>query len=162
MKKTLKTISILLLILIIVYIVYIHTLRNYFFYSSQIEIQIPLFAKIEEKDTHGGFHGDGEAFVKVYFSNKQAEKFVKKINENNHWEKLPMPERLQNRVSNADEVEKIPIVENGYWFFEDRHEKATNKYNYNEIFDSDRASLNFSVAVFDTDNNILYFYALDT
>lgn len=71
---------------------YIHTLRNYFFYSSQIEIQIPLFAKMEEKDTHGGFHGDGESFVKVYISNKQAEKFVNKINEYNHWKKLPMPE----------------------------------------------------------------------
>ena len=162
MKKILKIIGILLLVLIIVYIVYIHTLRNYFFYSSQIEIQIPLFAKMEEKDTHGGFHGDGEAFLKVNFSDKQAEKFVNKINQNNHWKKLPMPERLQNRVSNADEVEAIPIVKNGYWFFEDRHAKATDKYNYNEIFDSNRASLNFSVAVFDTDANILYFYALDT
>lgn len=162
MKKILKIIGILLLVLIIVYIVYIHTLRNYFFYSSQIEIQIPLFAKMEEKDTHGGFHGDGEDFVKVYFLNKQAEKFVNKINKNNHWRKLPMPEDLRERVSNADEVEAIPDVENGYWFFEDRHEEATDKYNYNEIFNSNRASSNFSVAVFDTDTNILYFYALDT
>ena len=162
MKKILKIIGISLLVLIIVYIVYIHTLRNYFFYSSQIEIQIPLFAKMEEKDTHGGFHGDGEAFAKVYFSDKQAEKFINKINKNNHWKKLPMSEKLQNRVSNADEVEEIPIVENGYWFFEDRHTKATDKYNYNEMFNSNRASSNFSVAVFDTDANILYFYALDT
>ena len=162
MKKILKIIGISLLVLIIVYIVYIHTLRNYFFYSSQIEIQIPLFAKMEEKDTHGGFHGDGEAFAKVYFSDKQAEKFINKINKNNHWKKLPMSEKLQNRVSNADEVEEIPIVENGYWFFEDRHTKATDKYNYNEMFNSNRASPNFSVAVFDTDANILYFYALDT
>lgn len=162
MKKTLKIIGILFLILIIVYIIYIHALRNYFFYSSQIEIQIPLFAKMEEKDTHGGFHGDGEAFVKVYFSNEQANKFINKINENNHWNKLHMPERLRERVSNADEVEKIPNVENGYWYFIDRHTKTKDKYNYNEIFDSDRASLNFSVAVFDTDTNILYFYALDT
>ena len=162
MKRTLKIIGILLLILIIVYIIYIHTLRNYFFYSSQIEIQIPLLAKMEEKDTHGGFHGDGEAFVKVYFSNEQAIKFINKINENNHWSKLPMPERLRERVSNADEVEKIPNVENGYWYFVDRHTKTTDKYNYSEMFDSNRASSNFSVAVFDIETNILYFYALDT
>lgn len=163
MKKALKIIGILLLILIIVYIIYIHTLRNYFFYSSQIEIQIPLFAKMEEKDTHGGFHGDGEAFVKVYFSNEQANKFVNKINENNHWSKLPMPERLRERVSNTiDKEMKIPNVENGYWFFEDRHTKAKDKYDYSEMFNSNRASSNFSVAVFDTDTKILYFYALDT
>ena len=163
MKKILKIIGISLLVLLIVYIVYIHTLRNYFFYSSQIEIQIPLFAKMEEKDTHGGFHGDGEAFVKVYFSNEQAEKFINRINENSHWSKLPMPERLQKRVSNARDKEmKIPNIANGYWFFENRHTKAKDKYNYSEMFDSNRASSNFSVAVFDTDTNILYFYALDT
>lgn len=136
--------------------------KKIFFYSSYIEVPIPLFVKMEEKDTHGGFHGDGEAFVKIYFSDKQSETFVKNINENNHWRKLPMPERLQNRVSNVDEVEEIPVVENGYWFFVDRHTKATNKYNYNEIFNLDRTSLNFSVALFDIDANILYFYALDT
>lgn len=162
MKKILKIIGMLLLILIIAYIIYIHTLRNYFFYSSQIEIQIPFFAKMEEKDTHGGFHGDGEAFVKVYFSNGQVNGFVNKINKNKHWNELPMPERLQERVLNADEVEGIPNVENGYWFFEDRHSKAKDKYNYSEMFDSKRASSNFSVAVFNTDTNILYFYALDT
>ena len=36
------------------------------------------------------------------------------------------------------------------------------KYNYNAILNSDKASSNFSVAVFDTEKNILYFYALDT
>ena len=44
---------------------------------------------------------------------------------------------------------------NGYWSFVDRHEKATDKYNYNEIFDG--FYLNFSVTVFETDSNILYF-----
>ena len=74
-----------------------------------------------------------------------------------------MPERLRERVSNTiDKEMKIPNVENGYWFFEDRHTKAKDKYDYSEMFNSNRASSNFSVAVFDTDTKILYFYALDT
>ena len=161
MKKALKIIGISILILIIGYIIYIHTLYNYVFYSSQIEIKIPLLAKMEEKDTHGGFHGDGEATLRVYFSDKQAERFVNKINQNNHWGKLPMPEILQRRLHNAIDKEMvIPDIENGYWFFVDRHTEATDKYNYNDMFS--RSSLNFSVAVFDADSNILYFYALDT
>lgn len=160
MKNTMIVIGLLLLVLIIISIVYINAIRSYFFYSSQIEVKIPIFSKMEEKDTHGGFHGDGETFVKVYFSNKQAEEFKNKINENNHWQELPMPERLQDSISNAYEVTQIPMIENGYWFFLDRHSEATDKYNYNEIFD--RPSFNFSVSVFDPDSNMLYIYVLDT
>lgn len=72
-----------------------------------------------------------------------------------------MPGKLQKRISNTiDKEMKIPYIEQGYWFFVDRHDKATDKYNYNEIFG--RSSLNFSIAVFDTNSNILYIYALDT
>lgn len=161
MKKTLKIIGIILLILIILYFIYIYVLRNYFFYSTQIEIHIPIFAKIEEKDTHGGFHGDGETYTKIYFSKEKAEKFINKINKNDHWKNLQMPGKLQKRISNTiDKEMKIPYIEQGYWFFVDRHDKATDKYNYNEMFG--RSSLNFSIAVFDINSNILYIYALDT
>ena len=120
-----------------------------------------MFAKIEEKDTHGGFHGDGEALVKVYFSDKQAEKFIRKIDKNIHWNKLPMKDILQTCINNntTDEI-SVPIIENGYWFFLDRHIKATNKYNYYDMFD--RASSNYSIAIFDIDSNVLYIYSLDT
>lgn len=161
MKKFLKRVCLSIMILIIVYIIYLYTLYDYNFYSSLIEMPIPMFAKMEEKDTHGGFHGDGEALVKVYFSDKQAEKFIRKIHNNIHWNKLPMNEILQTCISNnsIDEI-FVPIIENGYWFFLDRHRKTTDKYNYNEIFD--RASSNYSIAIFDIDSNVLYIYSLDT
>ena len=147
--------------MIIVYIIYLYTFYDYNFYSSLIETPIPMFAKIEEKDTHGGFHGDGEALVKVYFSDKQAEKFIRKIDKNIHWDKLPMKDILQTCINNniTDEI-SVPIIENGYWFFLDRHSKATDKYNYYDMFD--RASSNYSIAIFDIDSNALYIYSLDT
>ena len=161
MKKFLKRVFFIILLLIIIYIVYLHTLYDYNFYSSLIEIPIPMFAKMEEKDTHGGFHGDGEALAKIYFSDKQAEKFISKIENNIHWNKLPIDEILQTCITNNSiEDMVIPFVENGYWFFLDRHSKATNKYNYNDMFN--RASLNYSVAIFDKESNILYIYSLDT
>ena len=161
MKKFLKRLCLIILLLIIVYIIYLYTLYDYNFYSLLIEIPIPIFAKMEEKDTHGGFHGDGEALVKVYFSDKQAEKFIRKIDKNIHWDKLPMKDILQTCINNniTDEI-SVPIIENGYWFFLDRHSKATDKYNYNDMFD--RASSNYSIAIFDIDSNVLYIYSLDT
>lgn len=161
MNKFLKRLCLIILLLIIVYIIYLYTLYDYNFYSSLIETPIPIFAKIEEKDTHGGFHGDGEALVKVYFSDKQAEKFIRKIDKNIHWDKLPMKDILQTCINNniTDEI-SVPIIENGYWFFLDRHSKATDKYNYNDMFD--RASSNYSIAIFDIDSNVLYIYSLDT
>ena len=161
MKKILKIIGIILIIVIIIYIIYIFTLRNYLFYSSQIEIQIPFFAKIEEKDTHGGFHGDGEAFAKIYFSKEQATEFVNKVKQNSNWKELPIPEELKDSLPEPiDNGMKIPFVENGYWFCIDRHSEANDRHNYNEMLS--RSSLNYSIAVFDNDSNILYFYALDT
>ena len=161
MNKFLKKLCLIILLLIIVYIIYLYTFYDYNFYSSIIETPIPMFAKIEEKDTHGGFHGDGEALVKVYFSDKQAEKFIRKIDKNIHWNKLPMKDILQTCLNNniTDGI-SVPIIENGYWFFLDRHIKATNKYNYYDMFD--RASSNYSIAIFDIDSNVLYIYSLDT
>ena len=161
MNKIFKRTCLIILLLIIIYIIYLHSLYDYNFYSSLIEIPIPIFTKIEEKDTHGGFHGDGEALVKVYFSDKQAEKFIRKINKNVHWNKLPMEEILQNCISDniTDEI-SVPIIENGYWFFLDRHSKVADKYNYNDMFD--RTSSNYTIAIFDIDSKILYIYSLDT
>ena len=161
MKKFLKRACLIILLSIISYIIYLQTLYDYNFYSSLIEIPIPIFVKMEEKDTHGGFHGDGETLVKVFFSDKQAEKFIRKIDKNIHWDKLPMKDILQTCINNniTDEI-SVPIIENGYWFFLDRHSKATDKYNYNDMFD--RASSNYSIAIFDIDSNVLYIYSLDT
>lgn len=131
--------------------------------SRSIGIMIPFSTEIECKDSHGGFHGDGECVIKVYFSDEQATKFKEKINKNSHWNQLPMPDRLQKVVGACmDKNMYVPIIENGYYFFKDRHSKADDKYNPNEMFEEDRGSSNYTVAVFDTDENILYFYELDT
>ena len=161
MKKFFKRACLIILLLIIAYIIYLQTLYDYNFYSSLIEIPIPIFAKIEEKDTHGGFHGDGETLAKFYFSDKQAQNFTSNISNNSHWNEFPIPETLQHcAYDSIDEDIKIPFINNGYWFFLDRHSKATDKYNYYEMFG--RASSNYSIAVFDIDSNILYIYSLDT
>ena len=161
MKKIILIIVLILLILIVMSGLYINLIYNHNCYSFLIEAEIPIFTNIEEKDTHGGFHGDGETLAKVKLSSEQGQEFIKEIKKNEHWEKLAIPEMLSNYMHNGlDKDVEIPNVNNGYWIFINRYHEVSDKYNYMEIFD--KPSYNFSVAVFDTDTNILYIYSLDT
>lgn len=163
-KKCLKILLITLLSLFVVYLIYAFTLEERVWMSIKIENYIPIFAKIDKKDTHGGMPNEGELLERIYFSEKQANNFVKKLKENNNWRELPITERLHNKVCKyaIDEDMNIPEVSNGYWFVLDRHSEAKDKYNEDDIFNEGRHANNFTVAVFDTDEKILYIYELDT
>lgn len=165
MKKTLKILSIILLILII-YIAFDIKFGWHIEISKKIEIDIPLIAKLERKDTHSGFHMDGETLIKVYLTDKQTEKVVSQINENKHWREFPMTDRaVESAIGRVyDDEMEIPMttIQNGYWFYLDRHSESDNRYDENERFDEKRASRNYTIAVLDTDSNILYYYKLDT
>lgn len=120
------------------------------------------------KDTHGGFLGDGECYAEVKFSDNSVSDKIK-----NEWHKLPLTDNL-NTVIYGGEVEtefgpgtvlsfvddKIPVIKNGYYYFEDRHSDSKNKKDDSDIFN--RYSYNFTVAIYDSDTHTLYFYALDT
>ncbi|MBR2744034.1 MAG: hypothetical protein IKE01_01885 [Clostridia bacterium] len=133
----------------------------HFMISSDLEIKIPLTAKISCVDSHGGFHMDGETKAEVYFNEKQAQKFVQKIKDNGYWNKLPMNETLQKYINRPPEEEmSIPIINKGYWYLIDRNNMAANKHESDEIFD--RVSRNYTVAIYDTDSNKLYYFREDT
>ena len=87
------------------------------------------------------------------------------------WEKLPLTENLElimyggvkdgitygyNLAHTAD----IPKVENGYYFFLDKHSGSTDRHSDAELFG--RYSFNFSLAIYDSDKKILYYLKEDT
>lgn len=164
MKKILKILLIAVIFLFITYLLYAFTLEERVLLSIKIENYIPIFAKTDKEDTHGGFRNEGELLKKIYFSEKQANNFVEQVKENANWRELPITERLYNKVCKyaMDKNMNIPEVSDGYWFVLDRHSESKDKYNEGNIFDVNRHSYNFTVAVFDTDKNILYVYELDT
>ena len=100
---------------------------------------------LEEWDNHGGFHGDGETFVKLSCRDGFEENF------NSEWKPLPLEGEAYEYfyewgglVEDPETNEKvIPEVENGYWFF-----KSTG-------------AMNWDFALFDCEENILYFYEYD-
>lgn len=137
---------------------YISDTHKYFGFSKKE------FTVIDELDTHGGFHGDGTYYL-ILDCSENKEKALKKIRD---WEELPLSNNLDsvmyggisyNRHGLAEKA-KWPEIENGYYFFEDRHSESKDSADDSELFY--RNSYNFSIAVYDTDNHIFYYFELDT
>lgn len=115
-------------------------------------------------DNHSGFLGDGETFAKIECNSIDEKKIE------NKWIKLPLSnnikEVLEMKQCNDKECEstlkryKIPEIENGYYYFLDRHSDSKNKND--DINLNNRSSYNFSIALYDKDKKTIYFYELDT
>ncbi len=125
------------------------------------------FTVVEENDTHGGFLGDGEYYL-IMDCSDNTEKALENIE---GWNKLPLSENLELAMFGGEkdgetygymlsEHAHMPKIENGYYFFEDRFDGAENPNDDSELLS--RYSFNFSLAVYDCDTNIFYFFAFDT
>ena len=122
---------------------------------------------ISEEDTHGGFLGDGALMVKFDCTDISDSVLLQLES----WNELPLTENLQlimyggtrNGVVyayNLAEEYGLPEITSGCYFFWDRHSKAADPRNDQELFD--RPSYNFSLAVYDYDTSILYLFEFDT
>lgn len=59
---------------------------------------------LEEKDTHGGFVGDGEYFAKIQLSPKYGEVFLGKAIEKGTWSNLPIIKSYDYEFNNEDYI----------------------------------------------------------
>lgn len=125
------------------------------------------FSVVEQEDSHGGFHGDGTAYV-ILDCSQNREKALELIAD---WNALPLSENLNLMFYGGErdgvyydfdlaQQANMPKVEHGFYYFQDRHRKSTDSSSDVDIFD--RGSYNFSLAVYDTDTDRLYYFELDT
>lgn len=134
--------------------------------SKELDIEIPYDVEFKHTDSHGGFHGDGILFAKAQFSEKNADKIKSNIIKT--WNKVPLTENIRTILygneSYSSELGKrlgLPKIHNGYWIFIDRHGGNIREKNGGEKILS-RPSANYSFAVFDIDNKILYYLEYDS
>lgn len=165
--KTYKYVLVVLVFLVFGFIIYFkyETSINRRI-SKELDIEIPYNVELKYTDSHGGFHGDGILFAKAQFNEKSLDKI--KSNIANTWNKAPFTEDIKillygnrNYSSNLGERLGLPKTYNGYWVFIDRHGGNIRKKNGGEKVFS-RASANYSFAVFDIDNKILYYLEYDS
>ena len=134
---------------------------SYFGFSKQ------RFTVVEEMDTHGGFVGDGSYYL-ILDCSDNTEDALSIVAD---WNELPLSENLNLIMYGGEKDGKtygydlseeahMPVIENGYYYFEDRHSEAKDVSDDSELFS--RASYNFSLAVYDSETNRLYYFEFDT
>lgn len=118
---------------------------------------------VESYDDHSGFHGDGTMYAVLSFEDDVLEKM---ISSPGGWHALPLTENLETLIYGTRTATAaigpfigvtVPKVENGYWFFYDR---LGESHNDSEVLDRD--SFNYTVAIYDADNDLLYYCEFDT
>lgn len=129
--------------------------------SRVVKVDISKCNTIIDEDTHGGFLGDGELFYKASCKNSNLKDEVK------NWKEFPLTENLNSLVYDEEKTFTLlskyfdmPRIENGYYLFIDRHSESNDSRDDSNLFS--RASMNFSLAIYDADTGMFYYYDLDT
>lgn len=145
--------------------------------SRMLSVNCTKARLMEKYDSHGGFLGDGTSF---YVFNFDGNPPLRMIKDSGKWKPFPVSENVQDILwglgnpdddnykgpplitKEGDEAPLFPRVENGFYFFRDRHSDAVDPYDDTHVFDESRFSYNFSVAIYDADTDRLYFAEFDT
>lgn len=143
--------------------------------SESLEIDVSSGTIVDNCDSHSGFHGDGLLFQKISF---EDEKVLDEIKDNQNWKSLPLSRNIEAllygiKEETAESVHIsgpyltdengegiIPKIKHGYYYFYDRHSESENPYNEEDVLN--RISFNFTMAVYDSENNVLYYVEFDT
>lgn len=158
-----KILYILLALIVVLSIIGCKSSSTIEYIKKEINLDISKCHIIEDNDEHSGFLGDGEYFVKAECLDNDENI----INQINSWNVLPLSKNLQLIMYGGNgynyELAKsvgIPEINNGYYYFIDRHSESVDKQSDIDLFN--RYSFNFTLALYDNDTNILYYYELDT
>ena len=129
--------------------------------SEVLNIEISQESIVEKKDTENGF-------MSMKITDTKTVEEIK-----SEWKELPLTENLTALVYGLeDETSSIgpyisedgealfPKVENGYYYFYDRHSESKDHFDDTNVLS--RHSFNFVIAIFDTDTNRLYYSKFDT
>ena len=127
-------------------------------FSKECGIELENGEIVSFKDSHGGFHGDGVSLMKVRYTDSSM---VGKMAESKLWHEFPLSDNIQTFIDQTyDPNLFIPEIKSGYYYFYDRHTESSNPYDNSDLLE--RYSFNFTLALYDTDENILYLCKYDT
>ena len=144
--------------------------------AGALGLDLSGYEVVSSWDDHGGFHGDGTAFAELKCSGSGV---LDQIQGDGDWKDFPLDRTARALVYGVTEqtgTEEtgimvyqtgpyltgeegdplVPEIREGYYRLIDRHAEA------GETDLLDRASLNFTLALYDTDTDTLYFCEMDT
>ena len=141
--------------------------------SKTLDLALAQGTLIENVDTHTGSHGDGDSLQTWTFAD---DSLLKQIQADSAWKPFPLTENLKALLYGVtyDEglsvtvvgpyvsfsEEQLPRVEHGYYYFVDRQGESEQQNSDEQILE--RVSYNFSIAIYDTDTDTLYYVEADS
>jgi len=105
---------------------------------------------IEERDSHGGFHGDGVAFLAAQIPESASREFALLLQERNFTD-LAVPEEIQYQLRIDPETCMAADISNSLWWFEDESPAdCLGEYT------------NYTFHAYDLDTSIYYYIESDS
>jgi len=139
--------------------------------SEDLGVSVESGTVLGNWDTHGGWLGDGDSFVKISFSAEQGERLIGQIQDSTYWKPFPLTDNLTAALygnsphgflifKNDEGDPLLPPIRNGYYFFEDRFSESTDPADDSDLYK--RGAFNFTLAVYNLDAHVLYYLRFDT
>lgn len=152
-----------ILLLFISLVIFCHSCSAPLNPYAEVEAEFDTYAEqgtmVTNIDTHGGFLGDGDAFVKVEYDAEAGREIQKKLSNDEDWGSLPLTDDLK-RVAGCCRYEFPRSRENGYYYFYDRSRESENPKDASPVMH--RYSYNFTLGIYDSEENALYWFEFDT
>lgn len=136
--------------------------------GKQLDLDLSGAALTEYRDTHGGFHGDGETVAVITLPRDAALEAEDRMRYGQpYWQALPLRQDLQQALYGSETNGALftdnagnpllPEVKTGWYFF---YDEQGHPYTEESIYG--RPSFNFTLAVYDPAHYTLYYFKLDT
>lgn len=123
--------------------------------ANELGIDVSSGSEVSNYDDHGGFVGDGATCIVLNFPDN---KIGEQLKQSAQWKSFPFDETVRvlvPRISDEAGNPLVPEIQNGYYLLIDRHaDKETDILK--------RFSFNFTLGLYDTDTDTLYYCKLDT
>ncbi len=141
--------------------------------SNFMGIDIRSCQILQESDSHGGFLGDGQTFVELQATKVEFHRIVGEMTK--EWKDFPLTENLSKAiygkktkteqrmpllVDEKTENSLIPVIGDGYYYFEDRNELSSDSADDSHLFE--RNSWNFTLVILDRETYRIYYVEYDT
>lgn len=137
--------------------------------NNKTNIDFKKCALVSEKNTHGGFMGDGTTY-KIY-NCYQQDISTKKLKSNLN--SLPLSENISKEMSSkrmdyngeSYSYEKIiKAITNGYYLFIDNYSEYYNDIEdiYSDEMLLKRPATNYTLGIYDADTKFFYYFEVDT
>lgn len=137
--------------------------------SEELGLPVPAGREISHYDTHSG-NRDGVTCIVLRFDDNTV---LENIMNDSGWSEFPLDDTVQTLVYGvSDEASRtgpflsdqegnplVPDIQNGYYLLMDRQSQKELAAGADILH---RSSFNFTLGLYDTDTNTLYFCQLDT